>query len=251
MIVGQTKIYNSIDNIFKVFIQSDAALRPHFILAGPTGSGKSEIIGTLAKLHKINFLEINAAQLTKEGTSGNSVSKALSPLINMPNKSVVFVDEFDKLFLSTNSNDSCAHESTTGVQNEFLKILEHSTASVFGDYGKYINVPIANKLFVFAGAFNGEPNLNIKRLQEIGLKTEFIGRVPLVYNTEKLSLDDLKIIMKNSDLLDQYCKFFNRNINDVLSILYPYLEEQYDLNTIGARLCHLLIHQYFIDKISI
>ena len=78
-------------------------------------------------------------------------------MLQLGNKlTVVFVDEFDKLFISGNSNDSAAHETTTGVQNEFLKVLEGGTASVFGDYGKYVPVQMNKVMFVFAGAFNGE-----------------------------------------------------------------------------------------------
>jgi ATP-dependent protease Clp ATPase subunit len=156
-IVGQVELVKETSRIFEIFRASESEIRPHFLLTGPSGSGKSFTIAQLAKRFNLGFIEVNAAQLTKEGTSGNSLSKALSPLGQTGGKpTVVFVDEFDKLFISGNSNDSCAHESTTGVQNEFLKVLESDTASVFGDYGKYVNVPISNTLFVFAGAFNGE-----------------------------------------------------------------------------------------------
>ena len=70
------------------------------------------------------MLEINAAQLTKEGTSGNSLSKALSPIMMLPANqlTIVFVDEFDKLFINGNMNSSLANEVTVGVQNEFLTV---------------------------------------------------------------------------------------------------------------------------------
>ena len=121
-VVGQEALITEIDRIFEIFVSSECEVRPHFILTGPSGSGKSLTIRTLAEKHEMGFIEVNAAQLTKEGMSGNSLSKALGPLAQMQNRpSVVFVDEFDKLFISGNSNDSHAHESTTGVQNEFLK----------------------------------------------------------------------------------------------------------------------------------
>ena len=100
--------------------------------------------------------------------------------------SVVFVDEFDKLFISGNANSDLAHESTNGVQNEFLKVLEGGTASVFGDYGKYVQISTSKTLFVFAGAFNGELDITIDRLRMFGLKTEFLGRVGLVYNVSQV-----------------------------------------------------------------
>jgi ATP-dependent protease Clp ATPase subunit len=246
-IVGQEKLLKEVEKILSIFDASEGTIKPHFILTGPSGSGKTFTINTLAVKHKINFLEINAAQLTKEGTSGNSLSKALSPLLNASNKNtIIFVDEFDKLFISGNSNDSSAHESTTGVQNEFLKILEGRTTQVFGDYGKYVNVPIDKILFVFAGAFNGEENMTLDRLREIGLKTEFLGRVGLVYNTEPLTLNDLYDIIDNSDLLTKYCNLFDEDFEEVSAYIKGYVSKFHEQNTLGARMVNTLVQQYFI-----
>lgn len=247
-IVGQDALINEVSKIFKIFKSSNCIIRPHFILTGGSGSGKSHITKTMTLSNDLGFIEINAAALTKEGTSGNSLSKALSPLIQIGSKPCVcFVDEFDKLFISGNSNDSAAHESTTGVQNEFLKVLESETASVFGDYGKYINVPVSNVLFIFAGAFNGEEDITIDRLREIGLKTEFLGRVGLVYNTKPLTLEDLYNIVDTSELLNHYCKLFDGvDKKQVVIEIKTYLQKAFEMNTLGARLINTLIHQYFI-----
>lgn len=248
-VVGQEALITEIDRIFEIFVSSECEVRPHFILTGPSGSGKSLTIRTLAEKHEMGFIEVNAAQLTKEGMSGNSLSKALGPLAQMQNRpSVVFVDEFDKLFISGNSNDSHAHESTTGVQNEFLKVLESDTAAIYGDYGKYINVPSKNAMFVFAGAFNGEQDITLDRLREIGLKTEFLGRVGLVYNTKPLSLEDMYQIIEQSSLLDKYCKLFEDSDRETVVLkLKGYIKTNYEMNTLGARLINTLIHQYFIQ----
>jgi len=247
-IIGQETLEKEISIILDIFKNSNCKIRPHFILTGPSGSGKSFTIKNLTTKMKLGFLEVNAAQLTKEGTSGNSLSKALSPLIQYGGKpTVVFVDEFDKLFISGNSNSSCAHESTTGVQNEFLKVLESDTASVFGDYGKYVNAPTSNVIFIFAGAFNGEENITIDRLRELGLKTEFLGRVGLVYNTNPLTIDDLFNILDNSELLSNYLKLFeNVDREKVVYELKHYIQKNFELNTLGARLVNTLINQYFI-----
>lgn len=82
-IIGQDKLIEEISRIFEIFKASECEIKPHFILTGQSGSGKSFTIRTMAKAHDLGFIEINAAQLTKEGTSGNSLSKALSPLIQM------------------------------------------------------------------------------------------------------------------------------------------------------------------------
>jgi len=247
-IIGQDALIKETERIFKIFKASEGIVRPHFILTGESGSGKSFTIANLAKQHELNFIEINAAQLTKEGTSGNSLSKALAPLGQSGGRpTICFVDEFDKLFISGNSNDSCAHESTTGVQNEFLKVLESDTTSVFGDYGKYVNIPIKNVLFVFAGAFNGEEDITIDRLREIGLKTEFLGRVGLVYNTKPLTLEDLYKIIDDSELLAKYLILFDDVSKEhVTAHIKEFITKNYEMNTLGARLINTLIHQYFI-----
>lgn len=247
-IIGQEKLVKEVNKIFDIFKASEGEVRPHFILTGESGSSKTYTIKTLAEMNDFGFVEINAAQLTKEGTSGNSLSKALSPMMQYTNKmTIVFVDEFDKLFISGNSNDSSAHESTTGVQNEFLKVLESDTASVFGDYGKYISIPISNALFIFAGAFNGEAGITLDRLREIGLKTEFLGRVGLVYNTKPLALEDLFTILETSSLLDTYLNLFEEvDKEKTILELKHHIQKAYEMNTLGARLVNTLIHQYFI-----
>lgn len=247
-IIGQDDLLYEVGRIFQIFKNSEGRVRPHFILTGPSGSGKSFSIKNLSIHEELAFLEINAAQLTKEGTSGNSLSKALAPLTQYGQKPcIVFVDEFDKLFISGNSNDSIAHESTTGVQNEFLKVLESDVASVFGDYGKYVNVPVKNVLFVFAGAFNGEQDITLDRLREIGLKTEFLGRVGLVFNAKPLSIENLFTIIDNSELLKNYLLLFEDSDKEtVVYDLKAHIQKQYEMNTLGARMVNTLIHQYFI-----
>lgn len=248
-VIGQDQVTNEIEKIFNIFTASECEIKPHFILTGPSGSGKTLTIQSLAKKYDCNFIEINAAALTKEGTSGNSLSKALSPLINVSGTkpTVVFADEFDKLFISGNTNSDLAHESTNGVQNEFLKVLESGQASVFGDYGKYVNVSTRKVLFVFAGAFNGEEDINLDRLRELGIKTEFLGRVGLVYNTQKLSLEDMFKILDNSQLLETYLELFdNADKETVVFELKAFIQETYENNTIGARAINTLINQYFI-----
>lgn len=248
-VIGQDKLITDINRILEIFMTSACVIRPHFILTGPSGTGKSITIKQLCEFQKLGYLEINAAQLTKEGTSGNSLSKALTPLLQLAGKpSVVFVDEFDKLFISGNSNTELAHEITNGVQNEFLKVLESDTASVFADYGKYANASSKHVLFVFAGAFNGEPDITLDRLRELGLKTEFLGRVGLVYNAAPLALDSLYKIVDTSELLTNYCNLFeNVDREKVSLIIKAHIKKTFEFNTLGARLINTLINQYFIN----
>jgi len=247
-VIGQDQLISEVKRIFDIFKSSDCAIRPHFILTGASGTGKSFTIRNMTVSYDLNFIEINAAQLTKEGTSGNSLAKALSGLLQISNKpTIVFVDEFDKLFVVGNVNSDIADEHTTAVQNEFLKILESPYTSIFGDYGKYINVPVSNTLFIFSGAFNGEEDLTLDRLRELGMKTEFLGRVGLIYNTKPLALEDLFSILENSELLTNYLQLFEDSDREqVIYSIKAYLQKTYEFNTLGARLINTLIHQYFI-----
>lgn len=247
-IIGQATLTNEIGRILDIFIASEGKIRPHFILTGESGSGKSFTIKSLCRQKDIGCLEINAAQITKEGTSGNSLSKALSPIMNMKAKKVVvFVDEFDKLFISTNSNSSVANEVTVGVQNEFLKVLESESTAVYGDYGKYVDADVSRVLFVFAGAFNNEEKITLDKLRNFGVKTEFLGRVGLIYNTKRLTIEDLYVILENSELLDTYMKIFSDvRREDVIAKIKDFLIQNYNNNTIGARIINTLINQYFI-----
>ena len=77
----QENFVRETSRIVEIFKTTEGEIRPHFIVTGPSGCGKSFTVRMLATKFDLGFLEINAAQLTKEGTSGNSLSKALSPLI--------------------------------------------------------------------------------------------------------------------------------------------------------------------------
>lgn len=79
-IIGQETLIKELSRIFSIFKASDCALRPHFILTGESGSGKSFTIKTLCEANELRFVKINAAQITKEGTAGNSSLKWLKML---------------------------------------------------------------------------------------------------------------------------------------------------------------------------
>lgn len=105
-----------------------------------------------------------------------------------------------------------------------------------------------NVLFVFAGAFNGEENLTLDRLRELGLKTEFLGRVGLVYGLPKVSLEDMERILQTSTLLDNYLKLCPSHNRDVVTTaIMDVVRSNYEKNTIGVRMINTLLHQYFIE----
>lgn len=237
----------AIHKLLSIFKASEGTIRPHAIVTGSSGAGKSHNIKLLADQLEIPMIQINAAGLTKEGISGNSLSKALTPLLQLGGQpAICFVDEFDKLFISGNSNSMLAHESTNGVQNEFLTVLE-GTANVFGDWGKFHETSTQNVLFLFAGAFNGEQDLTIDRLKELGVKTEFLGRVGLVFNIPNITLEAMLQILKDSTLVADYLQVFKDvNRDGVIQTISDEIKARYVSNTLGARLVNTLVHQYFI-----
>ena len=239
---------DSIRRIIQIYLNSQGEIRPHHIVTGPSGSGKSHNIALICEEFEVPMVEVNAAGLTKEGTAGNSLSKALAPLVAYGGRSVVcFVDEFDKLFISGNSNSALAHETTNGVQNEFLKALE-GTANISADFGKYHNIKTDNVLFIFAGAFNGEENITLDRLREMGLKTEFLGRVGLAYGMEKVTLAQMQIILEKSQLLTNYLDLIPTAKKEVVvTDIMKVLTDNYEKNDIGVRMINTLLHQYFIE----
>lgn len=242
----QSHALMQVNNIMGYFAESGCAIRPHFFMTGPTGSGKSYIIQQVAEKLKLGFLEINAAQLTREGISGNSLSKALAPLRSMDDvPTVVFVDEFDKL-LSTHGS---ADEARLGVQDEFLKVIESDYLSVFGDYGKYARVRADNILFVFAGVFGdkGDGQFEPDELRELGLRSEFLGRVGLTVSTNKIPLDTLLNHVDKSDLLNHYLKLHpNVNRSKAVAAIKKDLKANDHLAAAGFRAINTSIHKHFI-----
>lgn len=249
LIPEQQKVVESASRAVEIFVNSQGEIRPHGILLGPSGSGKTHIVKEIAKKFGLATCTINAAGLTKEGTSGNSLSKALAPIKGMGHQlGICFVDEFDKMFISGNTNSDLAHETTNGVQNEFLTILEGDKASVFGDYGKYDIVNVDNILFLFAGAFNGEPFINRGRLMELGVKTEFLGRVPLLLELEKISVKSLYSILQELPLFLNYLKLYPEcNKQQVEKLIMHKVMERHPQSHIGVRLLTDLVNNYFIN----
>ena len=242
------KAIGQMSKILEIFKASEGEIRPHCIITGPSGSGKTFTLTQLCENMEINLIEVNAAQLTKEGMSGNSLSKALAAGITMQwAPFVVLVDEFDKLFLSGNNHET-AHEVTTGVQNEFLKVLESDTTQIYGDYGKYVTMAVNKCLFIFMGAFNGMPDLDVDKLREIGVKTEFLGRAGLVYNMQKVSLEEMLKLVDDSILLKKYRELFPKeDHNKAVRLIKAEVRSAYENNTLGARLINSLVHQYYIN----
>lgn len=244
---SQEETYAKLRHVLSVFSESNADIRPHFHMTGPSGSGKSFLLKMVAEELGLPFMEVNAAGLTSEGLSGNSLSKALRKLRehwNEPN--IIFVDEFDKLF---QRNGETTEGFRSAVQDEFLTSLESKYTSVFTDYGKYEPVVIENSLFVFGGAYSNQNISTMPQLKDAGLRIEFIGRVPLIIQTKDVSVHELEAALPSVKLFLAYRKMFNKNSvsRDVQAISKIIQEQNRELN-IGIRLLNSAIHQHFMGK---
>lgn len=234
--------------IIKNYVHSNGQIRPHFIVSGASGTGKSFSIEQIARKLNIALVNINAAQLTREGISGNSLSKALEPLKKLRNKPViVLLDEFDKLFNGVNGGTG---DERSGVQSEILHIISSGTAQLIGDYGHYDEINTNNVLFCFGGAFLGEQNLSPEKLLRMGMFPELLGRVNLHVHMPDITVEELVKAMKKEPLLWNY--FTNLKVTDTdaqeeaMDKIAEQIRLQYKSNVIGYRLILRLIHQYFI-----
>lgn len=245
MFTSQEKIRRQITHLLAVFQDSQAAIRPHFWITGPSGSGKSFLTKSIAEEFEMPFLDVNAAQLTTEGVSGNSLSKALRPIRMYSDKpNVVFFDEFDKLFQS-NGSETAGYKAD--VQNEILHCVEAKNMSVFGEYGKYDQVRIDNTLFIFAGSFNNTDVDSPKELEDFGVRREFVGRVPLVFSTNQVTIEELRQALPHVKLYKDYSALFpNYPKQKSLKGINELMTQQSKNTNIGVRLLTSCIHQFFM-----
>lgn len=242
---SQQEIYSRLVHVLTVLQNSEAAIRPHFHLTGESGSGKSFLTKVVCEEMKIPFIEVNAAGITAEGLSGNSLSKALVKLREHWDKpNVIFVDEFDKLF---QRNGETTEGFRSAVQDEFLTMLESKYTSVFTDFGKYTPCVVENSLFIFAGAYSNQKIETMAQLKDAGLRNEFIGRVPLVFMTKPVTLAELKEALPKIKLFREYRKLFGKTAikTDVAGIIKLLTAQNKEMN-IGIRLLNSVIHQFYM-----